>query len=62
MRFLLPSSRPADRGVTDLQIEEAKKLAAECEEIKEQLVAQANGALVRLRHGGQKDVEGESKS
>ena len=61
MRFLLPSAQPADRGATERQIEEAKKLVAEVEILKDSLVAKANGALYKLKKRGGGD-EGEQKA
>ncbi len=62
MRFLLPThTSPPDRTVTDRQIAEAKKLAAECEALKDGLVAKANGALVKLK-GGKIYGTGEQES
>lgn len=59
MRFLLPSSAPADRGATERQIEEVKKIVAEVEELRAGLVARANGALYKLK--GVKNGTGDSK-
>jgi len=62
MRFLLPSSEPADRGATERQIEEVKKLVAEVEELKASLVARANGALYKLKGAAKKNGTGESET